>query len=653
MTWQPIAHGAHIDWTQTDPLDGADPYLVWADGSGFACYGGLDAPGKIATLIELQAGKTVADLLIHAGGGLQLADIPGAYRSAGLQPRFITAWPQAEFFKRLKTTLASVVARAEISLPVVPQRTKFKPLAAPACGPAVRRGIQRKTLIGIIDDGCAFAHYHLRDSAGNTRVCRLWDQEDQGAFVHQGNVPADFGRGHEVTGAQLQSLINSLTQYAAVDEDACYASASYDRLKKAATHGAHVTDVFAGAVPVGSRVGSASMPPTWAAASDVASSDDAGLVFVQLPRACLQDPSGAWLDLHVLDALRYILSCADEHTEQVVINLSFGPQRGPNDGTGLLEKAFDELGAEFPHLTLTLAAGNSFSERGHAVFGLKAQASQTLHWQVMPGDETPTFVQLWLPEGATQVEVKVTAPGMAPSPWIRPGEAQVWPDAARPSCGIIYPPRTSRGNIGSMALLALAPSASFNLDTALVPHGLWKIEIRNTAATALAKPVHAWIDRDDFNLGTLVRGRQSYFVDPLYDPLRYLKAATDDTPGSPALVRRRGTLTGIATGSAARVAAGYRHSDQKHVDYSSAGPGRAPAAGLAANPDCAAVTDQSRSLSGLLAAGTRGSSVVRLIGTSTAAPQLARWVADGQPPPGPLPGPHADPQLEGAGLLPL
>lgn len=649
MTWQPIAHGACIDWAQPGPLDGADPYLVWADGSDFACYGGLDAPGKIATLIELKAGKTVADLLAHSGGGLQASDIPGSYRSVSAQPRFITGWPTAAFFKRLQTTLSDVVARAEISLPVVPQRPKYKPPASPTCGPAMQRGLQRKTLVGVIDDGCAFAHYHLRDSAGNTRVCRLWDQEDHGAFVHQGQVPADFGRGHEVAGAQLQSLIDSSTANHAVDEDACYAASTYDRLKRAATHGAHVTDVFAGRMAVRSRVGSALVPPTFAPANDIAASDDTGLVFVQLPRACLQDPSGAWLDVHVLDALRYIMSCADEDTEQVIINLSFGPQRGPNDGSGMLEKALDELGAEFPHLTIALAAGNSFLERGHASFQLKAKDSKTLHWQIMPGDETPTFVQLWMPEGAKHVEVKVTAPGLAPSPWIKPGDAQVWPSAAQPSCGIIYPPNTSRGNVGTMALVALAPSQSFNPATALVPHGIWSIEIRNTAAAALSKPVYAWIDRDDFNLGTMVRGRQSYFVDPLYDPLRYLKAATDDEPLTKALVRRRGSLTGIATGAGALVAAGYRHSDRLHADYSSAGPIREKKVG----PTCAAVSDQSRSLPGILAAGTRGGSVVRLVGTSTAAPQLARWATNGRPAPGPVPGPSPDAELDGAGLLPL
>lgn len=648
MSWKPIAHGAHVNWAQPDPLNGLDPYLVWADGTDFAPYGGLKPPGKIATLIELKQGKTVADLVARSGGGVKLADIPGGYCTPGSHTRFLTAWPTAAFFKRLKTSLKDVVARAEISLPVMPERPKFAPPSPPHCGAAVHRSIQRKTIIGVIDDGCAFAHYHLRDSAGNTRVCRLWDQEQNGAFSQQGVVPEDFGRGHEVSGAQMQALIDGFIHDSALDEDACYATVDYDRLRRAATHGAHITDVFAGQVPVGSLVGSATMPPTWADANDVAAGDESGIVFVQLPRACLQDPSGAWLDVHVLDALRYILSCADQQTEQIVINLSFGPQRGPNDGTAMLEKAFDELGAQFPNLTLTVAAGNSFSARGHAMFRLKAGVSNTLHWQVMPGDETPSFVQLWLPANAHQVAIRVTPPGLPTSPWVKPGDALVSPNPANPSCGVIYPPHTSRGTHGTMVLVALATCTSFK-PKPLASSGIWKIEVKNNAATPLGQPIHAWVDRDDFNLGTMVRGRQSYFVDPLYDPLRYLKSATDDTPGSAALVRRRGGLTGIATGTGALVAGGYRHSDHKHVRYSSAGPSRGPSVG----PTCAAVTDQSRSLPGLLAAGTRGASVVRLVGTSAAAPQLARWVANGAPPPGPEPSLDPDPQLEGSGLLPL
>jgi len=114
--------------------------------------------------------------------------------------------------------------------------------------------------------------------------------------------------------------------------------------------------------------------------------------------------------------------------------------------------------------------------------------------------------------------------------------------------------------------------------------------------------------------------------------------------GSGALARRRDTLTGISTGIGALVASGHRHSDHKHVRYSSADPTRRPPVG----PDYGAVTDQSQSLPGLLAAGTRGGSLVRLVGISVAAPQLARWVTNLRPPSGSIPPSQPDLQLKAA-----
>ncbi|MGC9959813.1 hypothetical protein, partial [Roseiarcus sp.] len=53
---------------------------------------------------------------------------------------------------------------------------------------------------------------------------------------------------------------------------------------------------------------------------------------------------------------------------------------------------------------------------------------------------------------------------------------------------------------------------------------------------------------------------------------------------------------------------------------------------LRKGPDDVLVCDESCALQGLLAGGNRSGAVFRLIGTSTAAPQLARWFADGGPP---------------------
>jgi hypothetical protein len=640
--WRPIAHGAYVQWGGRDPLRGTDPYLVWADGTQFSGYGGIPADGKLATLIQLRAGRTVNDLL-QARVGVTREDVPGCYEPVtGLS--CFTAWVGPTFFRQLGKGLKDIVLRAQICLPVIPERPRFRPIPAPRCGAPVQRSIGRKTLVGVIDDGCAFAHYHLRDSRGRTRIRHFWDQDDLGAFRLQGAVPVDFGRGHEIAGDALQAFIDGFVRHGALDEDACYQAAGYDRLMHAATHGAHVTDVFAGEVPVGSRIGDAEVPPTWAAADDRAAGDDTGIVFVQLPRACLQDPSGGWLDVHVLDALHYILSCADGTAERIVVNLSFGPMRGPGDGSALLEQAFAELLAREPRLRLVLAGGNAFMARGRGVVPLAPGQSCTLHWQVMPGDETPSFLQVWTPLDSG-VTVAVAPPGHEPGEPVAPGDAAVWPATEAPAAAVVYPEQSARGTNSRLALIALRPTLTFECTPGSdAPAGLWRIDLKNVGQDAVTAQV--WVDRDDFNLGTMIRGRQSHLVDPLYDPLKYLRPARDDAPGTQAVVRRRGTLTGIANGRTTLVAAGYRDSDGKHVGYSSAGPTLGPRQG----PDVAAVTDQARTLPGVLAAGTRGASVVRLVGTSTAAPEFARWHVNGRPTPEPAPG--LDPELAGSGLLP-
>ena len=59
--------------------------------------------------------------------------------------------------------------------------------------------------------------------------------------------------------------------------------------------------------------------------------------------------------------------------------------------------------------------------------------------------------------------------------------------------------------------------------------------------------------------------------------------------------------------------------------YTSSGPS---ATGGRRGPDCSAVTEEGRAHWGVVAAGTFGGSMVRLDGTSVAAPQLVRYIAN-------------------------
>jgi hypothetical protein len=89
-------------------------------------------------------------------------------------------------------------------------------------------------------------------------------------------------------------------------------------------------------------------------------------------------------------------------------------------------------------------------------------------------------------------------------------------------------------------------------------------------------------------------------------------------------------MNAVATGKNTFVVGGYVRESAMPAPYSAGGPVVKPGAAPRwprRGPDAIAVSDQSRVLPGVLAAGTRSGSVVALNGTSVAAPQAARMKA--------------------------
>jgi hypothetical protein len=158
-------------------------------------------------------------------------------------------------------------------------------------------------------------------------------------------------------------------------------------------------------------------------------------------------------------------------------------------------------------------------------------------------------------------------------------------------------------------------------------------------AGAIGGTARAYIARNDLDLNAVLRGRQSTFVDPLDSPAPELREPYDDPGHNPddtllfgnarqgAILRRRGTMNAIACGPKPEVVAGHCRNfsdlgpDRTHAPYSSAGPGLND---VGRTPFTSYPTDESEVLRGVRAAGSRSGSVYRLVGTSTAAPQLAR-----------------------------
>jgi hypothetical protein len=521
-------------------------------------------------------------------------------------------------------------------------------------------------LIGLLDDGCPFATARYLRGPNSTRVRGIWDQnrgkspisfpDNQGNMRQFGTIPADFLYGLEFrrgplppsspAGLDLDEWIVLHAGSGSIDEDGCYADADFRRLLLRQSHGAHVMDILAGIVPIASRVGPTGPgndnrdPPSWQSGTDPASSAD--IVFVQFSEDCIKDATGVWLKAYVFDGIRYVLSYVDpDHTEQIIINISYGITTGPHNGTSELERALAAFVSEFndtpgkPRLEITLPVGNSYLSDSHIFHVGRPKPSDMLEWiwRLPPDNPVMCFAEIWMPgSAANTVSVTLTSPSGASA-----SSAAVPPANAPPAAFQVSSPIMQ----GTDTLWLLAVQATRDI----AEHGDWRIGVSGVPQGA---EVHAYAARSDPNMGVRTGAKRSYFVDDAWRlarsseaDLTYVDGNFDDA-GS--LICRRGTLNGIATAcdSNVHVAGGYILANGRRAPYSSAGPARPGPLTLRAGPDFLLPTDGTFGLKGLRAGGNRTGSVFRLIGTSTAAPQLARHLMNS-----PLPAPTQVPTTPG------
>jgi Subtilase family len=479
-------------------------------------------------------------------------------------------------------------------------------------------------VVGVIDDGLAFANERfcrVQKGVKKTRFLALWDQD---ASPPKGASNPLWHHGQSHSQAQLNGYLSN------GDENQAYAQAAYKAVKQSVAHGTHVLDLACGEAPHSQE----RMPD---------------IVGVQLPLSTILDTSCASASPYILDGLRYVLRQADEAAAArgercaTVINLSFGDLAGPHDGSSLLERAFDELIAlrrqagQLCHIVM--AAGNSYLSRCHARIALAPgqAATKTLLWHIQPDDATANFLELWprLDGGGAldlaDLEITLTPPRGGKSITLggHATESRV-SSADRPEALMALHPYPANGE-GPMGLVVIAPTAHSpdqnpNCPQALAPCGDWTLTLHYRGQKPMV--CQAYIQRDDISYGRPRLGRQSFFNDPAYERWdeRGDVQLQDPKPPSAVLVRRCGTLNSLASGRLVDVV-GSVDSQGKPAPYSSAQDLDAPT--RQKSHHVMAVTDHSRARPGILAAGTRSSSVVALRGTSMAAPQLTRALAQG------------------------
>jgi hypothetical protein len=557
-----------------------DPYLAWALATGFAGHSALAgraANGFLPLLLDAPP-----DLAQHHPTWRH----PPHYAS---RPGIRTAWvPAAE-----APALAGLDIDCAMSLPLRDVASSYPHRPPPGPGKA---GLP---VIGVIDNGCAFLNQVFSEPGApqRSRFVSLWRQRPAASTDGRWRVPADFGYGLELLGADMRPCPPD-------GEAAAYAGLGYpvDDAGRLSTmlHGTHVLDIAAG-LPQPLPSQAAAKP----AEADVASR--AGLVFVELPQPLPEDSTGASLDAFILDAVHYVLSRAAPG-QRVIVNLSIGAQAGPHDGSSLIERALNALiEAEAGRLSICVAAGNGALERwlasGTLPLSTCAQKARA-GWRTVPGDTTDSFMELWASAGDAAglagLSVTLTAPD---GRVLHARLGEDGPQRLAAADGRLQATLDLRRSDAAgprhraSALISLAPTAG---SRAGLGAGLWQVALRRPRKSTQPCQVDLWLQRDTPGR-SLREVLQSEFevLSPLLD------------------WNGRGALSHLAGASRVITVGAARRSDGQPSRYS-------PRRGV----DAWATADESPQVYGLLCSGGFSGSVFRISGTSAATPMVVRALAN-------------------------
>ncbi|PJI84443.1 subtilase family protein [Yoonia maricola] len=594
-----------------------------------------------SALLDLRE-TSIAAFVKKLDGGLKAQlHIPSDYtaedRKTVFKDKLVVVFATAEVLRALnwsekEYSVASVILGAVIDPDFINLEAKQQKAALPTI--KVPNGT---VITAVIDDGIAFGNDVFRDGLTSTRVAYATVLPTM-----PGTAPGLASVGVELDKAQIDALLVANTSSKLLDEDRFYqqagvidyADGTFSPTSLRRSHGTHITALAAG-YPMD------------------AAPDDRPILCAILPTRVTEDVSGGSilpslvLALHRLTRQAARFRCKDGTRPPAVFNFSYGNFGGPHDGTSAIARAIEDyFGPSGPHcdpdqeLRLVLPAGNGNLSRTHAKLAFNGggnRPAKTLDFVAMPDDRTASEVQLWMPySGATPlpnfVTVRATTPdGLQSGPVsIAAGSYQSLLndqgiEVARLSFAFAPLP-TARGLI----TLTLNPTESLT-PAPLAPAGRWKIEV-TPDQIAPDEDVQVWVERDDTLPGFRRGGRQPYFNNANYERFdKYGAPLAVDPPGTDSLIRRAGTLSGFACGPSPLVIGALVQSNGKMSDYSAAGPITPPRGEPVAyrdGPDASARGDDSPVLLGVLSAGSRSGSMVRLNGTSVAAPRVARFTAN-------------------------
>ncbi len=238
-------------------------------------------------------------------------------------------------------------------------------------------GHSKNVIVGVVGYGCDFVHKSLRNADGTTRIAKIWDQS-KGLNPHS---PHGYGKVYS------REKINS-----ALQQNDPYAALGYDSQNDLFTssHATHILDIAAGS---GFKDEQGNEHPAGVASQ-------AEIVFVELnsesTRTAQEVMETNFGDsVRLVEAVKYIFDYADQAGMPCVINLSLTTMGGPHDGSTLVERAIDEMVSRKDNRAVIIAAGNFFSENCHKSGIVEKNSYSEVDWIIPKNDRTSNEVEIW------------------------------------------------------------------------------------------------------------------------------------------------------------------------------------------------------------------------------------------------------------------
>ena len=299
--------------------------------------------------------------------GLRHETVAGNIATGSIKISDLEALDQVDELDR-----AEAAIRLQTSLDLSMPETRANLVHA---GPPGMRG--SGIVVGIVDSGVDFTHGNFRDSSGNTRILRIWDQ-NLSPQVGENN-PSGFSYGVEWDDAAINAALGTPNPFNSV------------RHQDVSTHGTHVAGI---AVGDGSMPGNGEPADTY-----IGVAPEADIVAVGT------DLSSAG----IIDGVNYVFRVADTLGRPAVVNLSLGSVIGPHDGTSNFEQGITNL-ITGQGKVVVAASGNEASDNARASGTVNVTTPTTLNINVPNGRNARVVLDLWY-DGADVFGVNLTDPG--------------------------------------------------------------------------------------------------------------------------------------------------------------------------------------------------------------------------------------------------